>query len=495
MNTGPRTLADNEARVADLLDREWRLSIGGVGVPAVTGAIYTLTTPYGEREIAQVPDGATADAARAVEAACGPAEAWAREPVLSRAAKMMALADAIEERALDFALLDAIDGGAPIGIMQLDVTMAVEALRYFAGLGMEAKGFTVRSTQNFHFTERYPFGVVVKIVPFNHPFLFAASKIAAPLAAGNAVVLKPAEATPLSALMLGELCDQMLPRGLVSVVVGDGPEVPNALVRHPLVRRIGFTGSDVVGRAIQRSAAEVGVKNITLELGGKNALIAFPDADPVEVARGAIMGMNFTWSGQSCGSTSRLIVHEDIADEVLGHIADQLRGRQFLSPLDPAAVQGTMVNRKQFERALGYIDGAIAQGAQLVTGGAKVDSEGGGLFIQPTFLDRVAPDWPVACEEIFGPVVSVLRWTDEAEAIRIANSVDYGLTGSVFTNDIRTAHHVARALETGFVWINGAGPHYLGLPYGGWKDSGLGAEEGIDELISYTQSKSVSVLL
>ena len=303
-----------------------------------------------------------------------------------------------------------------------------------------------------------------------------------------------AEATPLSALLFADLIAEIFPAGVVNIVVGNGPGAPDAIVRHPKVRRIGFTGSEAVGRLIQRTAAEVAVKHVTLELGGKNALIAFPDADPIEVAAASIQGMNFTWSGQSCGSTSRLLIHESIADAVLAEVARLLKKREFISPLDPAAVQGTMVSRRQFDRAIGYIAGAIDLGAQVVTGGKRPDVDRG-LFIEPTFLDGVLPAWPIANEEVFGPVVCVIRWTDEAEAVKIANSVEFGLTGSVFTNDIRTAHRVARALETGFVWINGAGPHFQGVPYGGWKNSGVGREESLEELISYTQSKSINVML
>ncbi|SFK65594.1 2-formylbenzoate dehydrogenase [Amycolatopsis sacchari] len=491
----PATLASNEARVRGLLDREWRLLVDGRRVGAASGKTFPVTSPYTEEVIAHVPDASAEDVDRAIAGAARAFPAWARTTPGERAKALFALADEIERRAQDFAVLDAIDGGAPVGIMLLDVKIALDSLRYFAGLAMETKGYTVPASTNLHFTELQPYGVVGKIIPFNHPFMFAASKIAAPLAAGNTVVLKPAEATPLSALLLADLVQEILPPGVVQVVVGDGPEAPQAIVRSRLVRRIGFTGSEQVGRFIQRSAAEVAVKHVTLELGGKNALIAFPDASPQKVARAAIQGMNFTWSGQSCGSTSRLLVHDDIADEVLAAVAAQLAGRRFVSPLDPEAVQGTMVNKRQYDRVLGYLAGAVDSGARVVTGGGRPASVDKGLFVAPTFLDRVSPEWPVANEEIFGPVVSVIRWTDEEDAVRIANSVDYGLTGSVFTNDISTAHRVARALETGFVWINGAGPHFQGVPYGGWKNSGVGREESLEELLSYTQSKSVTVML
>jgi len=489
------SLAANEARVAELLDTEWGLLIGGELVESASERNFEVSSPYSEEVIARVPDGSAEDARRAVAAAGAAFPDWAALPATARADLVRALADAIEARTHDLALLDAIDGGAPIAAMAADVGASVATLRYFAGLALELKGYTTPATTNLHFTERQPYGVVAKIIPFNHPVMFAASKIAAPLVAGNTVVLKPAEATPLSALLLGEIARQVLPPGVLNIVVGDGLAVPDALVRHPDVFRIGFTGSESAGRAIQRAAAEVAVKMITLELGGKNALLGFPDADPAEVADGAVRGMNFTWSGQSCGSTSRLLVHGSIADEVVARVAATLADRPFVSPLDPAAVQGTIVNRRQYDRILGYIDGAVAEGARVATGGGRPVGVSRGLFIAPTVLDGVLPAHRVANEEIFGPVLSVLRWTEEAEAVALANSVRYGLTGSVYTNDIRRAHRVARALDTGFVWINGAGPHYLGMPFGGWKNSGTGREEALEELLSYSQVKSVNVML
>jgi acyl-CoA reductase-like NAD-dependent aldehyde dehydrogenase len=488
------TLSGNEDRARRLLDREWRFLVGGRRPQAHGGKTFTTTSPYSGDVIAEVPDGSAEDAGRAVEAALAAAPAWGREPAARRGQLVGQLADALEARAADFAVLDSVDGGAPFTTMALDVQIAVDGLRYFAGLALELKGYTVPASANLHFTERQPYGVVGKIIPFNHPLMFAFTKIAAPLVAGNAVVLKQAEATPLSAFLLADLAAGIFPAGVVNVVTGNGPAVPDAIVRHPKVRRIGFTGSEPVGRSIQKAAAETGVKHVTLELGGKNALIAFPDADPAEVARAAVQGMNFTWSGQSCGSTSRVLLHDDIADAVLAEVTAQLAGRRYPSPLDPAAVQGTMVNQRQFDRVTGYIDGAVAEGAEVVAGGGRPAKAERGLFIEPTFL-KANPKMRVAQEEIFGPVVSVLRWTDPDEAVRIANSVEYGLTGSVFTRDLGTALRTARALETGYVWINNAGPHYLGLPYGGWKGSGVGHEESIEELFSYSQIKSVSVML
>lgn len=490
---GP-TLADNEQRVSQLLQQDWSLVVGGELTGAASNKTYEVTSPYSQETIARVPDGAAADAHAAVAGALTAAPDWGAVPAPERARIVVELAAAVEARAHDLALLDTIDGGAPIGVMLGDIHSAVSFLRYYAGLALEMKGNSVPASANLHFTERQPYGVVAKIVPFNHPILFAVSRVAAPLVAGNAVVLKPSESTPLSALEFGRIAREVLPPGVLSVVVGDGPELPDAIVRHPEVYRIGFTGSEPVGRAIQRAAAEVAVKHVSLELGGKNALIAFPDADPDEVARGAVRGMNFTWSGQSCGSTSRLLVHEAIADEVLAKAAALLEGRQYPSPLDPEAVQGTLVNRRQYDRVLGFISTALQEGATVVTGGGPPTVDRG-LFVEPTILDQVRPDSTIANQEVFGPVLSVLRWGDGDDPVALANSVRYGLTGSVYTNDVRRAHRVARALQTGFVWINGTAAHFTGMPFGGWKNSGVGTEEDLDELLSYTRPKSINVML
>ncbi len=283
---------------------------------------------------------------------------------------------------------------------------------------------------------------------------------------------------------------------MLQIVLGNGPDVPRALVRHPLVNRIGFTGSEPTGQSILRDTAETGFKEVTVELGGKNALIAFPDADPAEVAAGAVKGgMNFTWSGQSCGSTSRLLVHESLADDVLKEIGGVLLARHTIgSPLDPEKDQGPLVSRRQYEKVLDFIARAVDDGAVVVAGGGRPAGQDTGYFVEPTILDDVDPPTShVATEEIFGPVLSVIRWGDDDDPVAIANSVRFGLTGSVFTHDLRLAHRTAQRLETGTVWINDAGPHYLGMPFGGVKSSGLGREESLDELLSYTQLKSIHI--
>ncbi len=480
-------------------DREWSLLIGGRLMPARSGRHFSDESPVTEDIIATVPDGDAADVAAAVEAALPAAATWRRVPPRERGALVGELARVLEENADELALLDAIDGGHPVTGMHLDVAIAADTLRLFAGLGIEIKGSTIpASAQNLHLTVREPFGVVGRIIPFNHPVMFAAGKIAAPLVAGNAVILKPPESAPLSALRMGELFASVLPPGVLSVVVGDGPTAGRAVARHPAIRRIGFIGSDATGRAIQRDAAEVGVKDVTLELGGKNALIAFPDADPDAVAAGAVAGMNFARSaGQSCGSTSRLLLHESIADDVLERVVARMSAIRIGSPLDPATEMGTVATRAQYDKTLRYIGIATNEGARVLAGGGRPPGleQARGLFLAPTLFGGVRPDMRIAREEVFGPVLAAITWKDEDEAISIANAVDYGLTGSVWTNDINTAHRVASALDAGYLWINGSSAHFTGVPFGGMKLSGVGREESLDELLSYTQLKTLNIML
>ncbi|MEV0074064.1 MULTISPECIES: aldehyde dehydrogenase family protein [unclassified Amycolatopsis] len=488
------TTESNRTRVHELLSADWRLLVGGRLVEAPGHRTFEVTSPIDGKMIATVPDADAELVDDAVAHAESAFPAWRDLDVLERAARVRELADVVEANIDDLALLDAVDGGAPMAVMAGDVHMAAGLCRYFAGLALEMKGFSL-PTGDLHFTVRQPYGVVAKIVPFNHPILFAISKLAAPLVAGNCVILKPAEATPLSALHLARLIQHVFPPGVVQIVVGDGPAVPRSLVRHPGVARIGFTGSETTGRSIMRDAAQTGVKEVSLELGGKNALIAYPDADPVEVAHGAVQGMNFTWSGQSCGSTSRLLVHESIADAVVAGMVERLKDHVIGSPLDPVSDQGPLVSREQHEKVLRYITGAIEKGAVVVTGGGRPAGLDIGNYLEPTILDHVDATWQVATEEIFGPVLSVIRWSDEEDPVAIANSVRYGLTGSVYTNDVRRALRVAQRLDAGYVWINETGKHFLGMPFGGFKASGLGREESIDELLSYTEVKSINVKL
>ena len=414
-------------------------------------------------------------------------------PIRERARCLELLAGRILEHQESLALIDAVDSGNTLAGMRGDMVWAAQSLEYFAGLITEIKGETFsQGPRHLNFTRRQAYGVVAKINPFNHPFRFCAEKAAAPLAAGNCVVIKGSEQAPISGLKLGELCEGIFPPGVVNIITGDG-RVGSALVRHADVRRVGFVGSVPTGRAIARDAAE-GLKRVTLELGGKNPIIIFPDADPRKAAAAAIQGMNMNRQGQSCSSTSRVFVHRDLHDPVVAELVRLSEALPVGMPWLEHNQVGPLVSQKQFDRVMGYIDSARSEGAQLRTGGGRPQdaSLGQGFFIAPTVFDRVTPAMRIAREEIFGPVLSVLEWTDLDAMLEQANALEYGLTAAIVTNDLSRAMETAERVEAGYVWINSSG-RYLGAPYGGAKQSGLGREECFDELLSYTQIKNVNM--
>ena len=446
--------------------------------------------------LARFPRGGPEEVDRAVTAAARAQREWVTLPPLERAALVGRIADAVLEHADELAGLDVADNGSPIREMRNDAHIAANLLRYFAGLALQVRGDTIPTGhERLNYTLPEPYGVVGRIIPFNHPLMFAAGRLGAPLIAGNAVILKPSEHTSLSALRLGELVGEILPRGLVSVVTGYGDEAGDALVAHPGVRRISFIGSVAIGLSVQRRAATHVIKTVTCELGGKNPIVVFPDADLDLAVDGALRGMNFTWQGQSCGSTSRLLVHGTEHDAFVERLGERIEALRSGSPADEATDTGAIVHTGQYEKVLSYLQIGRDEGARVVVGGGPVDDPGlaGGMFLRPTLFDRVRPDSRLAQEEIFGPVLAAMPFEAYDEALRIANSVSYGLTASVFTRDLQTAHRFARDVQAGYVWVNDASRHFPGTAYGGVKDSGLGRDEGYEELLSYVQVKNVNV--
>ncbi|HEX3803994.1 MAG TPA: aldehyde dehydrogenase family protein [Solirubrobacteraceae bacterium] len=470
------------------IDGEQRLARSGETISAVN--------PATGEAIARFPRGTAEDVADAVAAAKRAQPAWRDSGPLARAAAVRKLADVIEEHAEELALLDVRDNGSPIREMRRDAFTAANQLRYFAGLALELRGETIPSTpERLNYTLLQPFGVVGRIIPFNHPFMFAGGKIAAPLIAGNTTVIKPSEHTSLSAIRLGELATGVLPDGVLNVVTGVGQEAGDALVTHTDVRRLAFIGSAEIGRSIQQRAATEVVKTVTLELGGKNPIAIFPDADLELAIDGALRGMNFTWQGQSCGSTSRLLVHESIRAEFVERLAARMEALKSGMPDDEATDTGAIVHRRQYEKVVSYLEIGRSEGARVVVGGGPVaDAElQNGMFIRPTLFENVSPSSRLAQEEIFGPVLAVIPFATYDEAVAISNGVSYGLTASVFTGDLGVAHRFASDVEAGYVWVNDASTHFPGAPYGGFKDSGVGREESFDELASYAQIKNVNV--
>ena len=418
--------------------------------------------------------------------------AWREVHPGERAKVLREVAAILRRQGHELAFLDAADSGNPVREMEHDAENAARQMEFFAGLVTEMKGASIpMGPQAVNFSVREPRGVVARIVPFNHPFMFSAGKSAAPLAAGNSVIVKPPEQAPLSALRLAELVGHLFPPGVFNVVSG-GREVGATLVEHPGVAMVALIGSVPTGRAVMRAASAT-LKPTLLELGGKNALIAFPDADLPKAAAAIVAGMNFTWCGQSCGSTSRAFVHASIYDRVLAAVAREVEAFRPGIPTDPATTMGAIVSKTQYERVLSYIEAGKREGARLIHGGKRpvAPELANGWFVEPTIFADVTPDMKIAREEIFGPVLSILRWSDEDTMLGQVNNTEYGLTCSIWTNDLNRAHRTAMRVEAGYVWINHVGQHLLGAPFGGFKQSGMGREECLEELLSFTQEKNI----
>ncbi|NYT70545.1 aldehyde dehydrogenase family protein [Pusillimonas noertemannii] len=463
--------------------------------PAPGAEVLEAINPSTGERLASLPVAQAEQVDAAVRAADDAFPAWSRTPPLERASMLRRAAVLIREHAADLALIDAAGCGNPVKAMLFDAEIAATQLEYFAGLVLEIKGETLPTGNgSLNYTKREPLGVVARIFPFNHPFMFAAGKIAAPLAAGNTVVMKPPEQAPLSTLRLVELLAEVFPPGVLNCVLG-GRDTGAALVAHPKVAAIGLIGSVPAGRAVLAAAAH-DMKHTLLELGGKNAMIVYPDADFDKAVAGAVRGMNFTWCGQSCGSTSRLFLHESIHDRFVQALITRvaIEHRPGIAT-DPATTMGALASEAQYRRSLEYIKIALQEGANLACGGKHPEDPTlkQGYFIEPTVFTEVRPDMRIAQEEVFGPVLSVLKWSDEDELLCAVNGVDFGLTTSIWTRDLVTAHSTADRVQAGYIWINDCSSHFIGAPFGGYKRSGKGREESRDELFEFTQIKNINV--
>lgn len=472
------------------------LFYGGRWHAPVEGRTVSVPNPATGEMICSIADGTASDVPHAVAAAQKGFEVWRDTKPLERMGIMKEMARVIRANARELAYLDSLCGGNPIKEMMGDSMGTAIMIEYFAGLMTEMKGQSVpQGPDAVSFSVREPYGVVARIAPYNHPLGFTVAKAAAPLAAGNAVIVKPPEQAPLSALRAAELFEGLLPPGVFNVLVGDR-DLGAALVADPGVSMVALVGSVPAGRAIMRSAADT-LKRVLFELGGKNALIAFPDSDPDKIAQAMVAGMNYTWCGQSCGSVSRAFVHADLYDAVIDRIPALVAQYQPGLPTDPATTMGSLVDRKALERVKMYIASAREEGARLIYGGEPPQDPAlkDGCFMMPTVFADATMDMRFAREEIFGPVQAIIKWSDEAEMLRQVNQVEYGLTCAVWTRDVAKAHRIVSRVQAGFCWINDVARHALGSPFGGYKQSGIGREECLEELLAFTQEKNVFINL
>jgi betaine-aldehyde dehydrogenase len=459
---------------------------------------YALAAPATGRPLGDAIDADGSHVEAAVRAARAAFPDWRDMSPYERGDRLRALAALMRRYREELAAVDAIDTGNPVTEMLRDVDLSARGVEFFAGLVTEVKGETIPIGVDYmNYTTREPLGVIARIIAYNHPLMFATMRSAAPLAAGNTLIIKPSEQAPLSALRLAELVaeEKIFPKGVFNIVTG-GRDAGVALSTHRGIARVAMIGSVSAGKAILAAAAET-MKSVGLELGGKNALIAYPDADPEVVAAGAIGGMNLTWSGQSCGSTSRIFLHESHHDAVLAKMIQGCAYYQPGDPADPSTTMGSLIDARQREKVERFVAWGIEDGATLCLGGHRLTPPGfeDGMFFAPTIFSNVTPQMRIARQEIFGPVVSVFKWSNEDELFDAVNSVDYGLTGAVFTRSLDTAHRAARRIEAGYIWVNQAGPHFVGVPFGGYKQSGIGREEAIEELFACTQIKNVNIRL
>jgi len=463
---------------------------------ASAGLTLDSINPATGEVIARFPRCGKSDVDAAVTAAVQAFPPWRSLHPEERAAQLLALADRVESDRERLLRLDVRDNGSPIREMALDLDIGTKHLRYFAGIVLQLRGETIETGYDrLNYTLRQPFGVVAQIIPFNHPLMFALKTIGAPLAAGNTVIVKPSEHTSLSAIALAEHIEKVFPPGVLSIVTGTGDEAGDALVTHPDVRRIHFIGGEATGRTIQARAAGMGVKSITLELGGKNPIVIWPDADVDTAIDAVVSGMRFNFQGQACGSTSRLLLQRAHRRAFVDRLAEKLDRLRSGMPEDESTEVGAIVNEAQMNKVLHYIEVGRREGGTVCVGGERLrrGEFAAGYFVRPTLFTDLPAASRLLQDEIFGPVLATVDYDDYSDAIRIANSVRYGLTASLYTRDLRIAHRFARDVEAGYVWVNDNQRHFLGAPYGGNKASGLGREEDPSELASYTETKNVNL--
>ncbi|MCW2874544.1 aldehyde dehydrogenase [Actinacidiphila oryziradicis] len=491
-------MAIADASPAGTAVREGKLLIGGEWVPAQDGRVLESVNPFDGKVWATAPRAGAADVDAAVRAAHealnGP---WGAMTASARGRLIRRLGELITENATELARTESTDNGKLLREMSGQLAALGDWYDYFGGAADKIEGATIPSSKPnyFTYTRHEPIGVVAAILPWNSPLLLLTFKLAPALAAGCTFVAKPAEQTPMSVLQVGELfAEAGFPPGVFNVVTGDA-ETGKALVAHPSVAKVAFTGSTDSGKHVMKSAADHLAK-VTLELGGKSPNIVFEDADLQAATNGVIAGI-FAATGQTCVAGSRLLVQRSVHDELVQRVAARARTIKLGNPLETTTEMGPVAFRDQFEKILSYVDLGLAEGAELVSGGkaaTEPDLEGG-YFVQPTIFTGVRNDMRIASEEIFGPVLSVIPFDTEDEAIAIANDTMYGLGAGVWTKDLQRAHRVAHAVRAGSVWVNSYRMITYNVPFGGYKQSGIGRENGLSAVRDYTETKSVWIEL
>lgn len=469
---------------------KYGLFYGGAFHPAEGGAETENRNPATGELIARVAAATARDVDAAVAAAAGAFGSWRQLGPVDRAGVLSRVAEVVDAHRKELGEIETRDTGRPIAETLFDVDAFSDLMRYFAGVVRSDEESMLRHSQTeMSLIHREPLGVVGLIIPWNYPFSTLGWKLAPALAAGNAVVAKPASLTPMSALRLCELTEDILPPGVLNVVTGSGSVCGEALITHPGIAKLSFTGSTAVGRRVAAAAAARTVP-VTLELGGKSANIVFPDADMSRAVEAAAMAIMMS-QGQVCSAGSRLLLHRDIAREFLGSLRRVLEGIKSGDPLDPETRMGPMASKAQFDAVMAYIETGKAEGATLFCGGRP--GSFAGFYIEPTVFTDTRPDMRIVQEEIFGPVLVVQEYAEEAEAVALANDSVYGLAGALWTKDINRALRVAGAIETGTVWINDYHPVPSGSPFGGIKESGYGREVHKSALDAYSRLKTVYI--